>query len=247
MLKKERVNHGHGTPRAPTTLFNKLLNSSSTFINNWPITSYNKIIKLNLTMSSINLALVLIAFSLGLGLLGTLGYFVFKPVKELLLRSRASNELTKKIIFVQKVDDLSEDGNPIEAIAILPSILYLEIPRSAESISNIREINQLFLSRALADFRKNWLTNSNIEQLESLVIERTELIQLLFKAKYSFETIAGKREDSGKSLPKWTKDEFQRKNTEIDTALKTNFKLQNELEKLTTALKQGSVGEYLIH
>lgn len=199
-------------------------------------------------MSSLNLALVLILFIVGVGILGILGYFVFKPVKELLLRSRSQNELSRKIIFVHQIDALLEGGNPVEAITILPSVLYLEIPRSAESISDIREINQLFLSRALAISEKTGARIPNIEILESLVIERTELIQLLFKAKYSFETILGKREDNGKSLPKWTKDEFQRKNNEIDTALKTNFSaLKDELANLVTALKQGSVGEYLIH
>ncbi len=199
-----------------------------------------------MTSSTVIISVILILFSLTI--LGTLGYFIFKPTRELILRSRSKSELAKKLDMIQRFDTLLENGAPLDAIPHLSSILFLDIPRSAENLSGIREINQAFLARALALSEKLGAHIPNIEVVETLIVERGELTQLLFKAKYSYETILEKRENDGKSLPRWSLNEFERKEGEIESSLSINLKnLKSEINKLELSLKQGSIGEYLIH
>ena len=185
---------------------------------------------------------------LSLALLGVLSYFIYKPAKELYLRSKSYSDLTKRTLAVQQVDLLIEDGNLLQAVPLLKEILFLDTPRSAEYLTSARELNQDFLGRVILLSERLGARLSNLESLESLLVERTELLQLLFKARMSFETLLGKRETDGKALPQWSKDEFKRKEEEISLAVSNNMKaLLSEINATISSLQQGSSGEYLIH
>lgn len=199
-----------------------------------------------MSISLVIITTLLIVISLAL--LGALGYFVYKPARELFLRSKSHSALTKKMLAVQYVDSLIDQGNLIQAVPHLKTILFLETPRSAEYIASTRELNQEFIDRVFVLSEKLGARLSNIETLEALLVERTELMQLLFKARLSYETLLGRREGDGKSLPQWSKDEFKRKEEEIHAAITTNFKsLQKEIDKTIHSLAEGTSGEYLIH
>ena len=199
-------------------------------------------------MNTVTLIVSVSLLCFAIALLGGLGYFVYKPVRELLIRSKSNSALSQKLVLIELADSYIQDDQPIQALSVLSKIPYLDVPRSAEMISGIRELNQGFLARSLVLSEKLGARISNLELLESLIIERSELIQLLFKARFSFETLLGKREDDGKTLPKWTKDEFKKKESEINDALKVNLAaLEKEISTLVSALRQGSSGEYLIH
>jgi hypothetical protein len=199
-------------------------------------------------MSTITFGLIIGLVAIALTILAVLGFFIYKPAKELILRSKSNNAISKKVILLQRIDLLMEQDLPLEAISILPSVPYTELPRSAENLAGIRDINQAFLARVLVLSEKIAARIPNIERLEALILERQELYQLLFKARFSYETLLGKRESDGKSLPNWTKNEFTKKETEIYSALSNNLgHLNNEIKHMMSSLKQSSSGEYLIH
>ena len=115
-----------------------------------------------------------------------------------------------------------------KAIAELKKAFIFLNPHDIQQISQIREHHQNILTRIILLGDDGNCHFENISQLERLLLERTELQQLLLKADTAFGEIRARRTDGGKSLPKWGKQEFQVKIRQIEEQLTIN---RSELEK----------------
>src|SRR5690606_4175468 len=125
---------------------------------------------------------------------------------------------------------------------------FFEIPSSFQLLSALREHYQELLSRYLLISDSLNIRSPNLAKLEDLLNERNELLQLLFKSQFNYEVLLGKRKSEGKSLPNWTKAEFEKKEHDLKNELRSNHdRLKVELHYFFKNLENAPRGEVLIH
>lgn len=181
-------------------------------------------------------------------LAGGLFFLYYRQVRVLLAKSRSQSKLSQSLKAVNYFDECLDNGDLEGASLTLSKIPFYDIPASSEILSVIRSHHQDLLARCVELAERMNSRPSNIAQLEALFSERADLLQLVFKARYSFETLMEKRGIEGKSIPLWTQAEFEKKEEEIREALGINMdKLKQELESFVSNLKNTPKGEALIH
>jgi hypothetical protein len=150
--------------------------------------------------------------------------------------------------YLEEFDSAIEQGHIEEAILALRMAPFLDIPSNSQLLTAIKDHNQETLSRHLLLSDTLNVRVPNIAKLESLFTERSELLQLVFKSRYSYESLIEKRKSEGKDIPSWTKVEFEKKELEIKNALKKNLDhLRDELYHFFKHLEETPRSEVLIH
>ncbi|MCC6932733.1 MAG: hypothetical protein IT292_05720 [Deltaproteobacteria bacterium] len=146
--------------------------------------------------------------------------------------------LKKSTISLNKADHFLNLQDYDKAIHELKKAFFLTNPQDLEQINKIKQHHQNILSRIILLGEDSNCRFENISRLEHLLLERTELQNLLIKANSAFSEIRMRRSVNGKSLPKWGKQEYQEKIKLIETQLKNNkSNLESEIHKLSSYLK----------
>jgi len=199
-------------------------------------------------LTTANVLIIACLFISALLLAAGLFFLYYRQVRVLLAKSRSQSKLSQCLKAVNDFDECLDNGDLEGAALLINKIPYFDIPASSEILSVLRSHHQDLLARCVELSERMNTRPSNIAQLESLFSERGDLLQLVFKARYSFETLMEKRGVEGKSIPLWTQAEFEKKEEEIREALCINKdKLKRELESFTSNLKNAPKGEALIH
>lgn len=134
---------------------------------------------------------------------------------------------------LDKVDALISEQKCLEAIKQMRKAYVLDIPRTSEKVTLLKNHHQNFLSRCLVIAEEMGSRAENIPEVERHFIERNELLVLLLKARESFQSLKSRREQAGKNIPSWSQSDFEQRIKEIQTELERNEK---ELEKSITTL-----------
>src|SRR5690606_22946215 len=115
---------------------------------------------------------------------------------------------------LEDFDKYLDEGSIEKASLTLRSTPYLDVPHNSEFLSKIRTHHQEVLDRCLGITDKLNTRAINLGELEALFSERSELLHLFFKARFSYETLQDKRQNEGKPIPLWTQAEFDKKEIE---------------------------------
>jgi molecular chaperone DnaK (HSP70) len=155
------------------------------------------------------------------------------PLLAILLGSNGSSKIKKAKQKVEKIDELISDGKTQEAIKVLQRSIVYDFAPNTKQVVQIKEHHQNILSRCLIISEEMSSKAENIADVERLFMERSELLSLRIKALDSFKSLENKRQQAGKHIPAWSKDDFQRKISEIKAELARN---QSDLEKAADEL-----------
>ncbi|HMO17706.1 MAG TPA: hypothetical protein PKA63_05640 [Oligoflexia bacterium] len=163
-------------------------------------------------------------------------------------RTKINSKLAQCVKAADEFEAFIASADYEAATRALKEMPFFEIPTSSEFLPVLRTHHQDFLARCVELTELMNARASNICELESLFTERGDLLQLVFKARFSFETLLEKRGGEGKTIPLWTRAEFEKKEEEIREALHLNKnKLEREIDFFVSNLRSTPRGEALIH
>ncbi len=159
---------------------------------------------------------------------------MFKMFKE----KNESNKINTLIAKINIVDELLAQKKPILALKVLKNSAYLETIYKAELLELIKEHHQNILSRSLIIAEELNTRADNLATVEYLFQEQVELQKLFLKAFESYNNLTNRRENSGKIIPQWTKDDYEKRLLEIQEELnKCKSSLRKNLEDLFKSLE----------
>jgi hypothetical protein len=175
-------------------------------------------------------------------------YLIIVPLQTIFRKNKTLTRFSTSLKCIEDFDTLLEEGNVDEAISHLRMAPFFDIPSNSQLLTAIKEHHQELLSRYLILSDTLNIRTPNLAKLETLYNERNELLQMLFKSRFNFEVVLGKRKSEGKTIPNWTKVEFEKKEAELKNELKKNFSaLRVELHYFFKNLEDAPRGEVLIH
>jgi len=159
----------------------------------------------------------------------------FKPVV------RGGSKVRKAAQRLKIVDTLISENRFKEASAELRRAIILDVVSSREMVERLRDHNQSVLSRCLVVAEEMGSRCDGLADTERLMRERNELLILLLKAEEALRSFLGRREQAGKSVPKWSKGDFQGKINDIKKEISTNqTQLRASLDELFESIENAS-------
>lgn len=202
----------------------------------------------DLVLEASTILIVTFLLVISLLLIGVFLYLVSVPLQTIFRKNKTLSKLSASQKFIEEFDAYMESGNTEGALLCLRMAPFLEIPSSFQHLGTLREHYQELLSRYLIVSDTLNTRAPNLGRLEDLLNERNELLQLLFKSQFNYEVLLGKRKSEGKSLPNWTKNEFEKKENDLRDELKKNLvSFNSELHYFFKHLESAPSGEVLIH
>ncbi len=204
-------------------------------------------------LNSVDLGLVDLSLAVILGLVGlslTVGlfYVLLSPVLGRLRVNRDLIRFKRALEQIESADQLIEEKRFQDAVNTLRSAVLYDLFRTRDMILSFREHYQNILSRCLVISEDSGGRAPNLGTVERLFGERAELLSLLQKARDAFERLIERRGNVGKPTPSWTKDDYQKRISEITEELKVNrIQLERELEQLFEAIKSPISSNVTIH
>ena len=166
---------------------------------------------------------------------------LFEPAKTLLDGIRAKSTFSRASKHLARATELMDKGEYKGAISELERSFVIAVQLAPAAISKIREHHQSILSRYLIIGEELELDSagitSEVAQVEQLLLQRSELEMLSYRAKESYQRFVNKQSKVGKVTPKWSQEEYQEKILEIDKNLKENTsELRQSLRELFNKL-----------
>jgi hypothetical protein len=188
--------------------------------------------------------LIQIAVTAALGLFSAFvaGYFLWCLSAALSGSLRAGRErwvLKNARESLERTDRFLAGQNYRDALReIRKAVLFKPFYRES-SLSSLRAHYDNLLSRVLIIADRASPEQFDIARLERLLNERTELVALNVKAENAYRKLLLRREKSGKDIPSWSKEDFEKKSAEIRGELNRNGKeLKEELQKFSEIISQ---------
>lgn len=170
--------------------------------------------------------------------LAYLSIILFLPMIRMFKEKSESNKINTLVTKINIVDELLAQKKPLLALKILKNTAYLETIYKAELLDLVREHHQNILSRSLIIAEELNTRADNLATVEYLFQEQVELQKLFLKAYESYNSLNNRRGSSGKAIPQWTKDDFEKRLLEIQEELnKCKSSLRKNLEELFKSLE----------
>lgn len=148
------------------------------------------------------------------------------PLFNDLIKKQSVHRSGKNLNLIDRL--IAEENFELAFGQIKKTVVY-DPGNIANSSADLKTLYQNVLSRILVICEEKNLVLVEISALESLFLERVELLELQSKSKDAFFRILQKREKAGKSVPTWSKTDYRNKEKEIKLELKRN---KEELEKI---------------
>lgn len=195
---------------------------------------------------SLIIPLVLAIF--GIALLGGLIFLMLSPVRKLVKFQKTKGRLKQGRTQLARIDMLLRSEKAREAIRLFPGAFLLDIIDDRPTIQAYQEHHQNVLSRCLSVSDALGTRTEYLGDVENLLLERTELLHLLAKARDSFRNLGERRTKEGKPMPAWSKSDFQGRISQIEKELQSNLRNLNEaIEKLCQALRGAETSSITYH
>ncbi len=190
----------------------------------------------NFSVFDYTIAVLLASF--GVATIAVILWLVFGAVAPLFFGFAENYRIKAMIKSLEGIDALIASSNWNEVLKELPKAMIFIASSSKRYILVVRDHNQNLLSRCLIVSEEIATRADNIAAVEALFMERSELQVLHLKAKEAFARIQDRREQMGKDVPQWTRDDYQKKVRDIERELEKNLtQLKGELDKFFGALK----------
>ena len=123
---------------------------------------------------------------------------------------------------IVEADNSITEGQFPEALKILRSAPLFDIFENPEIIELVREHHQNILSRCVLIAEELQTRPEGLADVERLVLERTELQTLYSRAADSYSSLRNRREKAGKEIPSWSRSDFEKRITDIQSELEKN-------------------------
>lgn len=169
-----------------------------------------------------------------------LAKWIFAPLVEIWRGRQRGNQAKVQQSKMALVDEfIAKDEYP-KALALLKTLPTLKLVSTPEAIEQFKEHHQNILTRALLLAEELNARLAPLPEVERLILERVDLLQLYVKAKEAFDSLKVKRQRAGKSLPSWSKDEFEQRLSQVKKELQQNEQLLSKsLGEMFDAIKEG--------
>jgi hypothetical protein len=202
----------------------------------------------NLILAPATVITIVTLLLISLALIAVFLYLMYIPLRTIFKKNKSLTRFSSCLKCIEDFDELMVSGNTDAAIPRLQMAPFLDIPANSQILAAIKDHHQELLSRYLQLSDSLNVRSPNLASLENLFHERNELLELVFKSRFNYEVLADKRKNEGKTLPGWTRAEFDKKEADLKNALKKNFtSLKTELHYFFKHLEETPRGEILIH
>lgn len=199
-------------------------------------------------MDSLQLGVVLLLAAVAVFLSGYLLRLLVLSSGSGFGRFRDRAVLKKAALRLEKAEGLISNKLYREALLELRHTVLFDQFSDEGVIATLREHHQNVLSHCLVIAEQISETPTNIAALEELFLERAELLLLRIRTQAAYQRLLERREKSGKEIPSWSKDDFERKTTEIKHELERNrTELRTELSRLFDAIQSVSKAGIVYH
>ena len=176
--------------------------------------------------------------ALTVGIIGSwLLYVLLKallsPLLQLIRLKRGEKSFKKTKSQFSQFDNELEKGNYKKATVVLKKHFTIKIPKSTAEYSFLKQFYDEYLTKLLILSGEMNIKDSSQTTLESLVIERLELIEIYLKINAAYDNVKVKRKDANKPIPEWSKEEFENKIKNVKEELVRN---ESEMKKIATKI-----------
>ena len=127
------------------------------------------------------------------------------------------------------------------------SVIY-DVVHDQSLISLIREHHQNVLSRCVLIAEALESRPEHLAEVEQYFLERSELLDLLLRAKDSYQSIRSRRAKEGKTVPTWSRTDYESRIKQIESELEANLNnLKRSLSDLFGALSSSNGQPIVYH
>ncbi len=191
-------------------------------------------------MSAFDFFLLFVLTSLASVFVCYLGWLLFLPLRQLVKQVRTLSRIRSAAHRLVLVDSLLAQQKPLQALEALKKAVFTNSATSAAAIEALKEHHQNILSRCLVISEELGARPENLAEVESLLLEHSELQVLLIRVTESYRGMKFRRQKEGKAMPKWSKNEFEQRIAQIRNEIARNSQsLDEALDVLFASLAQG--------
>lgn len=166
-----------------------------------------------------------------------LSFLILSPFSELLVLLYDSFLLSQAEKIITAVDKETNQNQLQKAARLLKKSIVYNQMNSPLSLARLRVHNQNILSRCLIISEEAYSRPSRLAEVEDLLAQRSELLELLFRVKESYNSVKFRRQSAGKNMLNWGKKDFETRRKQIFEELKTNSsKLKTTSKELFDSL-----------
>lgn len=159
---------------------------------------------------------------LGLVLLFFFGKTLLQPTFAWIFQKQKSKGLEKLYLQLEAFDQLIREEKFSEALKALSAALSYDLLSGSELITQLKRHYQNILSRAVILADEQDIEIEYLAETEHLLLERIDLLLLNDNVSATYSRVQSKREQLGKEVPEWTKEDFQKRLGEVKQELSEN-------------------------
>ncbi len=198
-------------------------------------------------VSAVALVIALVLAVVAIVVLFGLLWLILSPIKRALVEHKGRGRLKSAMSLLSAVDELMARKENVEALKLLRQSIVLETISEENLINLFRDHHENILSRLVLISEEMGSRPEHLAEVEELFIERTELMGLYARAQDSYKSLSSRRAKEGKSLPSWSKADFEKRIVQIQEELRLNQKtLQTALDQLFRAVSSAG-GEPIVY
>lgn len=190
-----------------------------------------------LAASPENIVIGVVLGLIGLIILLAMLVLILSPLRKLFVSQKDKNRLKYAFDQLVLLDERLEQGDARGALKFAKNCFIFEVISDPHLLRPFREHHQNVLSRCLIIGEDLGKRPEHLGAVEKLYLQRTELMELLIKARGSYKSLDERRTKDGKGIPSWSRADFETRIAQIQLELTTNLKeIKSELEALLRAL-----------
>lgn len=159
---------------------------------------------------------------LGLILLFFFGRTLLQPTFAWIFQKQKSKGLEKLFVQLEAFDQLVKEEKFSEALKALGHAMSYDLLSGSELITQLKRHYQNILSRAVILADEQDIEIEYLAETEHLLLERIDLMLLNDNVSATYSRVQSKREQLGKDVPEWTKEDFQKRLGEVKQELAEN-------------------------
>lgn len=159
---------------------------------------------------------------LGLILLFFFGKTLLQPTFAWIFEKQKSKGLEKLFVQLEAFDQLIKEEKFSEALKALGNAISYDLLSGSELINQLKRHYQNILSRAVILADEQEIEIEYLAETEHLLLERIDLLLLNDNVSTTYSRVQSKREQLGKDVPEWTKEDFQKRLNEVKHELAEN-------------------------
>ena len=157
-------------------------------------------------------------------------------------------QFKRSALIVRRADELLGKEHWRDALDCLRAGFLFSEPSEKNAIAALRDHHQNILSRCLIAGERLGTHAPNVATVEQLLLERSELLLSLTKARENYSRFRSRRETSGRQAPSWSVKDYETRIVELRRRLKANRRETHQaLDTFFAALKTAPQKDVVYH